>query len=264
MLLPDELKRAEFSRAIRGYSAAEVDDYIDFLLEKYHELDQKNDELERKLAVATNRLNGYREREEQLVEMKKEAQRISAQLIAGAEAKSGRIMNEAETYCRSVMTDLDEKVAQKRAVVDRLASVAEDFKDKLFAMYSEHIEMLEKTAALADSAFDSVVEISRDCMNHSPAPQTAPASRAANVPAPDPDMEMPAEESGVAAIGTVETPHELFQLDDVSKRARAVKEASEYGRAEPEDEMSLTSEFELVYASPNRRRADGTNTRDKK
>lgn len=251
MLLPDELKRDDFSRAIRGYATAEVDDYIDFLIEKYRELDQKNDELERQLAVATNRLNEYREREEQLVEMKKEAQRISASLIAGAEAKSGRIMNEAEIYCRSAMTDLDEKIAQKRAVVDRLTSIADDFKDKLFAMYAEHISMLEKTTELADAAFDSVVEITRGSGTVSEKPISSPTVGDPDLlpsDSADADSASVAGSSDVSRTDIRETPHDTFDFDDI------IKKSANGSRQRASEEMSLTSEFELVYSNTGKRR----------
>ena len=52
MLLPQEIRNHEFTRAIRGYTTTEVDEYIDFLAEKFDSLNRENDELERKLTIA--------------------------------------------------------------------------------------------------------------------------------------------------------------------------------------------------------------------
>ena len=49
MLSPSELKKRQFSKALRGYSAIEVDEHLDFILEKYTELYRRNDELEKEL-----------------------------------------------------------------------------------------------------------------------------------------------------------------------------------------------------------------------
>ena len=35
MLAPHELKSKAFSKTLKGYSPAEVDDYIEFLIDKY-------------------------------------------------------------------------------------------------------------------------------------------------------------------------------------------------------------------------------------
>ena len=50
MLSPSELKKRQFSKALRGYSAIEVDEHLDFILEKYTELYRRNDELEKELS----------------------------------------------------------------------------------------------------------------------------------------------------------------------------------------------------------------------
>ena len=38
MLSPNELKKRKFTKALRGYSATEVDEHLDFVLEKYTEI----------------------------------------------------------------------------------------------------------------------------------------------------------------------------------------------------------------------------------
>lgn len=48
MLAPHELKNREFTKSLRGYSTVEVDEHIDFIIEKYSELYRENDELEKK------------------------------------------------------------------------------------------------------------------------------------------------------------------------------------------------------------------------
>ena len=42
MLAPHELKSKAFSKTLKGYSPAEVDDYIEFLIDKYTELYREN------------------------------------------------------------------------------------------------------------------------------------------------------------------------------------------------------------------------------
>ena len=47
MLAPHELKSKSFSKSLKGYNPSEVDDYIEFLIDKYTELYRENSELER-------------------------------------------------------------------------------------------------------------------------------------------------------------------------------------------------------------------------
>ena len=66
MLAPHELKNKTFGKAVRGYNPNEVDDYIDFLIEKYTELYRENDELERKLKIVVTNLDEIRDEEESI------------------------------------------------------------------------------------------------------------------------------------------------------------------------------------------------------
>ena len=51
MVSPHELKNKEFQKAMRGYSIAEVDEYIEFILAQYTELYRQNAEMEQQLAA---------------------------------------------------------------------------------------------------------------------------------------------------------------------------------------------------------------------
>lgn len=48
MLPPHEIKAKDFTHAIRGYSAEEVDEYADFVLKKYTELYRETVRLKQK------------------------------------------------------------------------------------------------------------------------------------------------------------------------------------------------------------------------
>ena len=55
MIAPHELKNKTFSKSVRGYTPTDVDEYFDFLIDKYTELYKINAELEKKLHVITQK-----------------------------------------------------------------------------------------------------------------------------------------------------------------------------------------------------------------
>ena len=60
MFPPHEIKAKEFTHVLRGYSAPEVDEYTEFVLQKYTELYRENDALEnRSLKVIVLMMNLY-------------------------------------------------------------------------------------------------------------------------------------------------------------------------------------------------------------
>ena len=56
MVLPAELKKKEFSKGFKGYNAAEVDEYVSYLLSKYAEAAREYAELEKKYKTALVKL----------------------------------------------------------------------------------------------------------------------------------------------------------------------------------------------------------------
>ena len=56
MMAPHELKNKAFQKEFRGYNVSEVDEYINFLLEKYTEVYRENNELQSKLKTVASKL----------------------------------------------------------------------------------------------------------------------------------------------------------------------------------------------------------------
>ena len=56
MLAPHELKNKQFQKTFKGYNPQEVDEYLEFVLEKYTEAYRENSELERKLRIVVTNL----------------------------------------------------------------------------------------------------------------------------------------------------------------------------------------------------------------
>ena len=66
MLPPNELKKKNFTRVMRGYSSAEVDEYINFLMEQYTDLYRENNDLECKLRNTAAKLDALKKDEESI------------------------------------------------------------------------------------------------------------------------------------------------------------------------------------------------------
>lgn len=143
MLPPYELKNKEFSKAMRGYNAAEVDEHIGFIIEKYTELYRENDELERKLKTAYAKLDEIKNEEESIRNAMINAQRASAKLMNEANDRADIIINTARKSCDRILADFKAKIQQERAVLVGLNEAIIDFKEKLFKLYGSHIAFVE-------------------------------------------------------------------------------------------------------------------------
>jgi len=144
MLPPHELKNKTFSKAVRGYSTSEVDEYIDFLISKYTELYRENDELERKLKAAVTRLDELKSDEDSIRSTLIDAKRAAGKIKADAEDRAEVIVRSAKSSCNTILRDFNEKIDKGRDVLAELQRDAFELKQELFERYSEHIRFIEK------------------------------------------------------------------------------------------------------------------------
>ena len=129
MLLPQEIRNHEFTRAIRGYTTTEVDEYIDFLAEKFDSLNRENDELERKLTIAMKKLEELQAREVRITRLDTEMRRAAAKLLHDAEVQQAKIIGDAQTKAARITAEADAKAAQQEHLCAALQAEILRFKE---------------------------------------------------------------------------------------------------------------------------------------
>ena len=143
MLVPHELKNKTFGKAVRGYNPNEVDDYIDFLIEKYTELYRENDELERKLKIVVTNLDEIRDEEESIRATLVKAQQLGEKIVREANEKADAITDSIKTRCEAIITDFRKQYSAERKEVWQLRNTVLDFKKNVYELYRDHIEELQ-------------------------------------------------------------------------------------------------------------------------
>lgn len=149
MLPPHELKNKSFSKAMRGYNPIEVDEYVDFLIEKYTELYRANDELERRLKATETRLDEIRNDEDSIRSALVDAKRAAGKIKEDAEERAEAIIRAAKSSCNTILADFNDKILLGRDTISELRRDAVNLKKELFEKYSEHIRYIE---SLTDNA----------------------------------------------------------------------------------------------------------------
>ena len=168
MIAPHELKNKTFSRAVRGYNPVEVDEYFDFLIEKYTEayklvleLEQKYNKINAKYAELSNE-------EESIRSAIVKAQKLGEVIVKNAENDAKDKEAEMEEKCRQIVIDAKNKVEAEKENFAKLRKMALDFQHKLYDDYVKHVEMIqamnldqmpdESTMLSEDNALQSVGE----------------------------------------------------------------------------------------------------------
>ncbi len=144
MLAPHELKNTEFSKSLRGYSTVEVDEHIEFIIEKYTELYRINDDLEKKLRIVEAQLDALKAEEESIKSTLVNAQKASTQIINEANERADVIMRSAKNSCDRMIAELQANVVKENERLREAQRETASFKAALFEAYRDHIAGLEK------------------------------------------------------------------------------------------------------------------------
>lgn len=144
MLSPNELKKRQFGRSLRGYSPAEVDEHMNFVLEKYTEIYQRNDELEKELARLQGEFDRLKANEDAIRRAMVNAQREERKIIDEANDRASLILRTAKLNTDRMLSEFKSKIREERVVLHKLRSAVREFKENSLKQYQLHLEFLNQ------------------------------------------------------------------------------------------------------------------------
>ena len=147
MLKPMDIHNKEFKKAMRGYDAEEVDEFLDEIIVDFEKLQRELDVLKTQLSNYSENMNSYREKEISLNNTLVSAQRFADQLVKDAETKAANIVAEAEAEAARIIGGTEAKYNKVLADYTMLATRYNDAKETLKDYFQNQIAMLDKEEA---------------------------------------------------------------------------------------------------------------------
>ena len=147
MLKPMDIHNKEFKKAMRGYDAEEVDEFLDEIIVDFEKLQRELDVLKTQLSNYSENMNSYREKEISLNNTLVSAQRFADQLVKDAETKAASIVAEAEAEAARIIGGTEAKYNKVLADYTMLATRYNDAKETLKEYFQNQIAMLDKEEA---------------------------------------------------------------------------------------------------------------------
>lgn len=128
-LTPLDIHNKEFSSGFRGYNVDEVNEFLDQIIKDFELMIKEKREIEERMSLLTERLDHYKNLEENLSksilvaqetaeEVRTNARKESQLILKEAEKNADRIINEALAKSRKVAIEIEE--LKKRASVYRM------------------------------------------------------------------------------------------------------------------------------------------------
>ncbi len=143
MLAPHELKNKQFQKTFKGYSPQEVDEYLEFVLEKYTEAYRENNELERKLRIVVTNLDEIKDEEESIRNTLISAQKMAEKIIADANDRADIITGAIKDRCDGVIAEFRQQLQAEKEKAWTIRTRIIDFKNQVYELYGKHIEELK-------------------------------------------------------------------------------------------------------------------------
>ena len=152
MLPPHELKNKKFPLAIRGYAQSDVNDYIDFLIERYTEAYRQNDSLEKELRGVRARLDELEAKEAAINRALVNAQKLQDRIISDAKNEAAIITSAAKQSTARILGEFTDNVRRERAALRVLSESTADFRATMLEEYDKHITVLKAISSDVDDA----------------------------------------------------------------------------------------------------------------
>ncbi len=168
MIAPHELKNKTFSRAVRGYNTVEVDQYFDFMIEKYTEAYKAALEFEQKFSQIEAKYKELSEEEESIRSALLKAQKLGEAIVNNAKNEASEKEAELIARCDEIVAEAKAKVMAEKENIAFLRKSAAEFQHKLYDEYVKHLETIRslnldeldssKEAQDVDQAFEEAKE----------------------------------------------------------------------------------------------------------
>lgn len=123
-LTPMDINNKEFKRAIRGYCADEVDEFLDQIVENYEELYKENSNLKEKITNLTEKVEHYSQIEATIQNTLLLAQNAAEQAKNSAKKEAEMMMKNANETAQKVMDKAHNDVI---AINDEYERVKQEF-----------------------------------------------------------------------------------------------------------------------------------------
>ncbi len=131
---PNELQNLELKKTLYGYSANNVNEVLDKIIEDYANIMKENRELKEKMSVMSESLQNYRSIEDNLTNALVLAQKAAEEVKKNAYDRADNILKDAEMKARQLVNSAYENIAEVNREYEDLKS-----KMKLYRIKCENL-----------------------------------------------------------------------------------------------------------------------------
>ncbi|MHB8434103.1 MAG: DivIVA domain-containing protein [Candidatus Tyrphobacter sp.] len=150
-ITPVDIQHKTFKRALQGYDRAEVDQYLDEVIESMEDGATYRAALEAEIADLKERISHFKAMEESLHNTLVLAQRTADEVKASAHKESDLIKEQARLAAEREIAGYNEAISEVRREHQRSIEETEKTRSELRSLLMTHLSLLEKSPSGASS-----------------------------------------------------------------------------------------------------------------
>jgi cell division initiation protein len=143
-----DIQHKQFRKKLNGYDPADVDQYLDEIIETLEDEAHKRSALEAEIADLRERISHFKAMEESLQNTLLLAQRTADEVKASAHKEADLIRHEARISVEKEIATYGDRANDARRETQRAVETAEKAKSELRSLLMTHLSLLDKAPAL--------------------------------------------------------------------------------------------------------------------
>ena len=144
-----DIQHKAFKKALQGYDRADVDQFLDEIIESIDDEAQNRAALEAEIAELKERISHFKAIEESLQNTLILAQRTADEVKASANKEADLIKTEARLASEREIALYRERVDEARREMQRAVDAAEKARSELRSLLMTHLSLIDRPAAPA-------------------------------------------------------------------------------------------------------------------
>jgi len=149
-LSPENIKKQEFKKSLRGFDKEEVQAFIEKLADEIDDLQKENDSLKKDIDEANGQLADFRRIEKNIQDTLAKAQESSTRNIESAKKQTNLMIQEAELKAQQLLDKARENANEVRNAVIQLREEKQVIVSKLRAVINSQAHLIEMKIENAD------------------------------------------------------------------------------------------------------------------
>ncbi len=147
MLTPADIRQQQFSTGWRGFSALEVEAFLDQIADAFAALRQENESLRADLERQQAELGEFKKREQLLKDTLINAQQVIETMKANAQKEGEILIHEAEIKAEKMLQEAFSRQGKVRNDIEELKRIKITFNAQLRGILDSHLRLLEQSEA---------------------------------------------------------------------------------------------------------------------